>query len=225
MKPKDLKSPYRWDGRQVVIKDRVWYVPEYFSDYEGWHFPGWSHPDLFGNDNPVLIEYCSGNGAWVIEKAIADPGKNWVAVEKRFDRVRKIWSKSKNQGIDNLVVVCGEACTTTRYYIPSASVSEIFINFPDPWPKTRHHKKRLMSAAFVEQMSRVLMPGGLFTLVTDDAEYSGVCVKEMSQAPAFEALAPEPFWVSPPETYGSSYFDALWRSKGKIIRYHPFRRR
>jgi len=125
-----LKHPFQWDERKVHIEDRVWYVPDYYEKYEEFAFPGWEY--LFSNKLPVRVEYCSGNGTWLSEKAKQFPEYNWIGVEKQFERVRKLWSKLKNLKISNLVALCGEAYTATRYYFPSESVSDIFINFPIP---------------------------------------------------------------------------------------------
>jgi tRNA (guanine-N7-)-methyltransferase len=84
MKPEDLKAPFTWNARKVMIEDRILYIPTRCETYDDFSFPGWSAPDLFGNDNPVHIEYCSGNGAWIAEKAVGNPNINWVAVEKKI---------------------------------------------------------------------------------------------------------------------------------------------
>jgi tRNA (guanine-N7-)-methyltransferase len=222
MRPKDLKSPHRWHDRQVSIYDRVWFVPSFYDNYQSFQFPGWQSPELFGNDNPIKVEYCSGNGLWIVEKAQQFPQYNWVAVEIKFERVRKIWSKLKNLNINNLIVICGEALTTTTHYFPSDCVDEVFINFPDPWPKRRHAKHRLIAPPFVDQVWRSMRKGGTITFVTDDPETGDRAIEELGGNPGFQSRHPEPYFVNRLPGYGSSYFEMLWRSKGKEIRYHQF---
>ncbi|HEY4831009.1 MAG TPA: tRNA (guanine(46)-N(7))-methyltransferase TrmB, partial [Waddliaceae bacterium] len=168
MKPKALQAvPFK--ERRPLLEDQVFFVPIHYTGYE--HF---TLPDLsiyFGNDHPVSVEFCSGNGDWIIEKAKLDPSKNWIAVEKRFDRVKKIWSKLKNHHLSNLLIVCGEACTFAHYYLLSDKIEEVYINFPDPWPKMKHAKHRLMQSIFLDELSRILMPGKKVTVVTDDFSY------------------------------------------------------
>lgn len=219
MRPEHLQPPFLWDQRRVVIHDCVWYVPKHCHNFEEFVFPGWRH--LFGNDNPVNIEYCSGNGAWIAAKAADNPQCNWVAVELKFKRARKIWSKLKNLKLSNLLVVCGEGHNATARYFPASSVSNIFINFPDPWPKTRHTKNRIIQPAFISEMCRVLNPGALMTFVTDDVEYSDWLIKMMQTEPGF-ANAFQDHFTTEYEGYGTSYFEQLWRDKGKVIRYHKF---
>src|SRR5438046_2302121 len=129
MKPEDLIPPFPKDQKKIVVHDRVWYLPDTHLVQNDFHFPGWQDSLLFDNSNPVSIEYCNGNGAWIAAQALAHPEMNCVAIEKKFIRVRKIWSKIKNLKINNLIVICGEGLRATLNYFPTASVSEIFINF------------------------------------------------------------------------------------------------
>lgn len=225
MKPKDLKYPFTWEKRRVHIEDRIWYVPAYYAHYDLFDFPGWNNPVMFGNDKPVKVEYCSGNGSWLIQKAEAFQEFNWVGVEKQFERVRKIWSKIRNSRIDNLMVLCGEAYTATHHYFPNESVDEIFINFPDPWPKDRHAKHRLVQHSFIREIHRSLIPGGIVTLVTDDPDYSTIMQHEMGEFQGFASLFKSPHYVTEMKGYGTSFFEELWRSKGKTIRYHSYVKR
>lgn len=224
MKPSDLKAPFAWSDRKVILHDSILYTPSRCETYDDFIFPGWNDPALFGNSNPIRIEYCSGNGAWVAAKAAAHPEYNWVAVEKKFMRVRKIWSKIKNLGLKNLIAVCGEAYNATWRYLPADSFEGAYINFPDPWPKKRHAKHRLIQPRFVEEVWRILKPETLFTLVTDDPDYSVRMIGEMQVHPGFASCHPDPFYISDIPDYGSSFFEELWRSQGKMIRYHQFKK-
>lgn len=224
MKPKDLKFPFSWEKRHVHLSDRVLYVPDYYDQYSEFTFPGWESIDLFGNHNPVTVEYCSGNGAWIVQKAKDEPCRNWVAIERRFDRVRKIWSKIKNEDLQNLVVFCGEGFQLTKEFIPSSSVEEIYINFPDPWPKKRHAKHRIVQSPFVNEIHRVLKIKGAITLVTDDPVYSKQMIEVLQLQPGMEAVNPSPFYVTCMDGYGTSFFDTLWRGKGRAIRYHQYKK-
>ena len=224
MKAKSLKSPFGWADRHPLIQDRVFHVPDFYFEHDKFTFPGWESEEVFGNSHPVHIEYCSGNGDWIVGKAQANPNINWVAVEKRFDRVRKIWSKIKKQNIGNLLVVCGEGLTFTQNYLASETVSAVFVNFPDPWPKDRHAKHRIIQAPFVNEMARILIHEGRMTLVTDDVDYSLIMIDEMNGSDDFEACYPKPYFLSNLEDYGSSWFELLWKEKGRVIRHIKYRR-
>jgi tRNA (guanine-N7-)-methyltransferase len=225
MKPDDLTPPFSREDQHIVIHDRVWYVPERTRVASDFVFPGWHHPDLFENDNPVVVEYCSGNGTWIADKAAKHPEVNWVAVEMKFDRVRKVWSKIKNRELKNLIVIWGEAYAITSRYFSDQSISDVYINFPDPWPKKRHAKNRLIQPSFADQLSRILKDGKSLTFVTDDVPYSEWLIEVMGNHEDFVSAYPEPYYSNEEQAYGTSYFDQLWRSKGRLIRYHNFQKR
>lgn len=219
MKPKDLKSRYSWEERKVYIEDSVLFIPN-FSDYEAFTFPGWE--GIFQNQNPVNVEFCSGNGMWIINKAQEFPLINWVAVDLDFDRVRKIWAKVRNYNLNNLFVVCGDANLAVKHYFPKNSIENVFINFPDPWPKNTHAKKRLVQREFMQGVIDCMKGGGTFTLTTDDIDYSNRAVDVLTKLDGFKSLFDQPFYTIDIPGYGSSYFEQLWRSRGKEIRYHQF---
>jgi tRNA (guanine-N7-)-methyltransferase len=222
MRPEDLKPPFPKEDRKIVIHDHVWYVPPPHFSQSDYQFLGWSHTDFFGNDNPVNVEYCSGNGAWVADQALANPDINWIAIEKKFLRVRKIWSKIKNLKLKNLIVLCGEGYLATQRYFPSNSINEVYVNFPDPWPKKRHAKNRIFQPEFVNELARIITPKQKVTFVTDDPDYSEEVISIFANDKQFQSFYPAPFYAEEDQAYGSSYFEELWRSKGKTIRYHRF---
>jgi tRNA (guanine-N7-)-methyltransferase len=186
--------------------ERLFYIP---GDYE--HVP--KQFPFFTDDKPIIIEYCSGNGQWIGERAKQNPQFNWLAVEKRFERARKIWLKIHREGIDNLTVVCGDGLTFTKFYAPPAV--EIYVNFPDPWPKLRHAKHRIISKEFLTELLRIVVPGGQAICVTDDEGYSKEMVQEFSKCPEWKFL----FHLNDWPEYGRSFFNDLWLKRGKIINY------
>lgn len=220
MRPKDLKSLFKWEERVPYIKDQVLYVPEYYGKHEEFTMP--SFVEIFGNDNPVHIEYCSGHGDWIVEKAKSQPEVNWVAVERQFERVRKIFSKRANHNVSNLLIVCGEGYTFSKCYLKNNVAQEVFINFPDPWPKQRHAKHRLIKESFLEELSRTLHPSGKLSVVTDDERYSDEVISLVQDHPLWAPGYAEPYYKTDVDNYGYSFFDSLWRKKGKLIRYMQF---
>lgn len=225
MKPKNLKSPLTWEERRPIVHDRVLYVPEYYDRHHEWTFPGWESPDIFGRSAPIEVEFCAGNGLWILEKATAHPERNWVAVEYQFDRVRKIWSKIQNYSLKNLLVVCGEALTFTRFYAPPNSFDAAYVNFPDPWPKDRHARRRLLQEPFFTEMARTCKPNAPLTIVTDHPTYTNQITKTALEHPAWTSSFALPYYVTEWDNYGTSYFDALWREQGLKIHYMQYTRK
>lgn len=220
-KAKELRFPHSWEERKPALHNRVLFVPRHYAEHHLWKFPGWEDPELFGKSAKVFIEYCSGNGAWVVERAKSSQ-EHWVAVEQKFERVRKIWAKGQNAALANLLTVCGEALTFTSHYLPEMCVDGVFINFPDPWPKAKHAKNRLLQAPFVSELARILKPGAQVLLVTDDLPYATQVAQELLKHTAFRPIFAAPHFVHEWPDYGTSYFDALWRAKGKSIHYIAF---
>ncbi|MEZ5314844.1 MAG: tRNA (guanine(46)-N(7))-methyltransferase TrmB [Chlamydiales bacterium] len=201
-----------------MIIDRVFHVPNYYHEHEAFFFPGWDHNILFNNQNPLCIEYCTGNGSWITEKAKEFPDTNWVGVEMCYDRVRKVWSKIKNANLSNLIIVAGEAWTFTHYYVKDSLVEEVYINFPDPWPKRKHKKHRLMNFAFIHELARILKLGKKLTFVSDDANYLIETIGAFERHPNFILSHLDDNLPN----YGASWFENLWRSQGRKIQYLQF---
>lgn len=216
MKPKDLKPFFSFSERRPHLESHVFFVPLFYHDYTS--FKPLTFPEYFGNGNRVCIEYCSGNGDWIIAQAREQPEKNWVAVEKRFDRVRKIWSKLNNHGLTNLLIVLGEAFTFTHHYLKCQSIEEVFIHFPDPWPKRKHAKNRLIQPQFANELARVLKTDGQVTIVTDEQIYACQSAHVFCAHPQFIPSLPQPpHFKKFCHSYGNSWFEKLWREKGKEI--------
>jgi len=128
MKPKDLISPFKTEPKAVLLDriEKVFYIPARTERIQ----IGFNFDRLFLREAPIHLEFCSGNGEWICKKAELHPELNWVALEIRFDRVQKIWSKMKNRGISNLFILCGEALDTATHYIPDGSVDAIITDIP-----------------------------------------------------------------------------------------------
>lgn len=221
MRYEQLKLPYSWEERYPFFLDRVFFIPDYFYEHHNYPIPGFK--ELFGNLNPISIEFCSGHGHWIIERAKNEPNKNWIAIEKRFDRAKKIYAKLKAHQLSNMLIVCGEAFTFAKFYILSKSIHEIFINFPDPWPKNKHTKHRLMQKEFMTELARILIDCGEVTFVTDDANYLNQTLKNFQSMFHFIPKYPPPYYVNTLDGYGSSYFEILWRKEQKEIYYTQFK--
>jgi len=220
-KPKDFHFPETATLNEVFLHERLLYVPQK-GLLQKPSYIDFSKSDFFNNKGPLQIEYCSGNGAWIYERAKINPNINFIAVEKRLDRCRKIWSKLHNAKLSNLIVAWAECLCLTRLFIKDESVATIFINFPDPWPKRRHVRFRLIQEPFISEMARILQPNCHLIITTDDADYSEFIIKNMAQSKKFTNCHPERGYSEPPIGWGSSYFEELFRSKGMPIRFHEF---
>lgn len=208
MKPQDLKYPFQSGSYYSTISQGVLFIPKRLQDHYLHDFSSY-----FNVGGKVFIEFCSGNGEWIVQKALEFPDIFWIAVEMKFDRVQKIWSKMHNHGVKNLLIIHGDAREAARYYIPENIASQFFINFPDPWPKSYHAKNRLITEEFLELLSRLGKKNAALVFVTDDQDYLELAGPLLQKSPYWGNIEISPF----SEEYGDSFFYRLWKSKGKSI--------
>lgn len=222
MKQEKLIIPFSFQDRRPLLLDRFLYVPPYYQEHKK---PYEDFLSLFKDFSRVNLEYCSGNGQWIFDKAKKDPNNVWIAVERRMDRAKLIYAKMIRHNISNLFLVLGDAQPFTKYYVDKDSIDQIFINFPDPWPKKKHAKNRLMKKEFIQDMAHILKDSGRLTFVTDDKPYleetTELLLKDVSWIPAFE----KPYYINELEEFGSSFFSTLFTQKGEAIHYLQFIKR
>jgi tRNA (guanine-N7-)-methyltransferase len=126
---------------------------------------------VFGNRQPVEIEIGIGKGRYIIAAAQARPQTNFLGIEWASKYLRIALERGQKRRLANLRLVRAEAREFVEFFVPATSVQAFHLYFPDPWPKKRHHKRRLFNPAFLEEVARTLVPGGRLWLATDHADY------------------------------------------------------
>ncbi|PYI88021.1 MAG: tRNA (guanosine(46)-N7)-methyltransferase TrmB [Verrucomicrobia bacterium] len=143
--------------------------------------------DLFPIRRPLEVELGSGDGSFIVEWARRNPDKNFIAVERLLGRLRKVDRKGLCADLPNLRVIRLEASYLTEYLLPSSVVAAFHIYFPDPWPKRKHHRRRLITAPFVNVVKQILVPGGAIYLRTDNEDYYTQITDIFRSNPNFQA--------------------------------------
>lgn len=128
-------------------------------------------PELFGNANPVELEIGMGKGTFITEQAIARRDTNFFGLEYARWYWRYASDRLRRHGCANARTVRAEAAYFLHEFVPDQSIRVLHIYFPDPWPKARHHKRRLVQEKFMPTVLRILEPAGQIRVVTDHAEY------------------------------------------------------
>ena len=127
--------------------------------------------DIFGNDLPVELEIGAGKGTFLLGIAEAMPERNFVGIEYAKAYAEFAGDRLRRHNTVNARMVHAEASWWVRCHVPDESLSGVHVYFPDPWPKARHHKRRLVQLPFLKEVFRMLVPGGKLRLVTDHVDY------------------------------------------------------
>src|SRR6476660_7768896 len=127
---------------------------------------------LFGRPLPLVLEIGSGMGEATVRMAAADPGRGYLAVEVHTPGVGNLLAMVEEAGLDNVRVAHGDALDLVRLQLAPDSLDAVHAFFPDPWPKARHHKRRLIRPDNVALLRSRLVPGGLLHCATDWPEYA-----------------------------------------------------
>jgi tRNA (guanine-N7-)-methyltransferase len=147
---------------------------------------------LFGRRAPRVMEIGFGNGELLAEAARREPGTDFIGVEVHEPGVGHCLLLADELGLGNVRVIRHDAVEVLQAQIPPGSLQAVKLFFPDPWPKKRHHKRRLVQPEFVRLLASRLAPGGVFHVATDWAPYAEHIAAVMAAEPAFEALPAEP---------------------------------
>lgn len=142
----------------------------------------------FGDDRPLWLEIGFGGGEHLAAQAAAHPEIGFLGVEPFVNGVARLLDLLDQQGSGNARILVDDARLLLAA-LPDASIERAFVLFPDPWPKLRHHKRRIVNAETVGELARVLAPGSELRLATDDADYSRWMLETMLADPRFIWLA------------------------------------
>ena len=144
-----------------------WVIPDEAVDE-----PGFALADWFGRDAPLIVEIGSGVGEATAALAAARPAYDVLAVEVWRPGVADTLWKLEEAGAANVRLISVDAVWLLEHLVAPGALSELWTFFPDPWPKTRHHKRRLVDGAFAALVASRLAPGSLWRLATDWADYA-----------------------------------------------------
>jgi tRNA (guanine-N7-)-methyltransferase len=137
----------------------------------------------------VFLEIGFGNGDSLVEIAANHPENNYLGIEVHRPGVGHLLLKAAARELANLRVLRHDAVEVLKDGMAAGALEGVFLFFPDPWPKTAHHKRRILQPAFVELLARAIRPGGTFHAATDWEEYARQMMKVLSAAATFENSA------------------------------------
>ena len=167
---------------------------------------------IFGNDNPVEIDIGCGKGRFLIARANEFSKTNFLGIERMRSRQTNVNKKANRHGLENVYLTGLEASYVVENQIEDNTVSVYYIFFPDPWPKRRHHRRRLFTVAFLDSIYKSLTDSGRINIATDHPEYFEVIYEILSGDKRFREI--ETF---EPENHERTGFEITFIGQGLKI--------
>jgi len=178
---------------------------------------------VFGRVAPVILEIGFGMGETTAAIAAANPQHDFLGLEVHGPGVGALLNRLDAAGLTNVRVIQHDAVDVIARMIPTASLSGVHVYFPDPWPKKRHHKRRLLQPDFVHELAQRLVPGGCLHAATDWDEYAQEILATFAQEPLLANTAAE--FAPRPEWRPQTKFETRGLKLGHGVRDIVFRRR
>lgn len=173
---------------------------------------------IFGNENPVVLEIGSGKGRFLIATASERPDRNLVGIEKSLHYHRVIAARVAKRNLRNVRLINHDAFLVLQKMVADASIAEVHIYFPDPWPRPREQKRRIVRPEVLGEIRRVLVDGGEGIFVTDHKSYFEAA------APLIEAVFDAKRRIPGPEDAPRTNYEAKYRAEGRPIYEVRFRK-
>ena len=179
---------------------------------------------LFGAKE-LWLEIGFGGGEHLAHQASLHPNVGIIGCEPYINGIAGLLKHIDDHALDNIRIYQDDVRTVIAR-LPDASLARAFILYPDPWPKTRHHKRRLVSAAFLSTLARVMKSGAQLRLATDDYDYGIWMLERLLSHPDFvwQAQKPED-WLNPPADWISTRYEQKALEAGRVPTYLNFQRR
>jgi len=180
---------------------------------------------LFGRAAPRTLEVGFGNGEHLLARALAAPQRDFLGVEVHRAGIGHLLLAAAKANVSNLRLICHDAVAVLQRQIPAASLDEVFLLFPDPWPKKRHHKRRIVQPAFATLIAERLCAGGHFYLATDWGPYADDMLEVLEACGLLENCVPAGGFAPRPVSRAATRFERRGMRLALAVRDLSFRRR
>lgn len=183
--------------------------------------------DLNGlfNGKPVWLEIGFGGGEHMVHQAALNPDKGIIGCEPYINGVAMLLGKIRDAGVNNVAVHPGDARDLFDV-LPRASIDRAFLLYPDPWPKSRHHRRRFVNPEFLDPLADVMKPGATLRVATDIEDYVRQTLEQLTRHTAFDWLAEGPEdWRKPWDDWHSTRYEQKALREGRRPHYLTFQRK
>lgn len=178
--------------------------------------------EAFGRDAPLVVEIGSGAGESLVSMAANRPEANVLALEVFTPALASTMIKIDQAGITNVRLVEADAVDALRWLVAPGGLAELWTFFADPWPKVRHHKRRLIDAEFATLVAQRMRPGGAWLLATDWADYAESMLETLQAHPSWVNQYPQ--WAERPRDRPITRFEQRGLDAGRTVRDLSYRR-
>ena len=193
-------------GRMTAAQERAW--TELWPRYGVETGDGLLDlPALFGREAPRTLEIGFGNGESLVTLAAAHPERDFLGIEVHRPGVGHLMLRAEELGLANLRVICRDAVEVLGQCLAPGSLDEVLLYFPDPWPKKRHHKRRIVQPPFVGLVASRLRPGGVLRMATDWQPYAEHMLEVVSGCVALHNESADGTYVARPESRPVTRFE------------------
>jgi len=193
-------------GRMTVAQQRAWTElwPRYGVETGGEVL---DLPGIFGRDAARTLEIGFGNGESLVTLAATHPGRDYLGIEVHRPGVGHLMLRAEELGLANLRAICRDAVEVLQQCIPAGSLDEVLLYFPDPWPKKRHHKRRIVQPAFTTLVASRLRPGGVLRMATDWQPYAEHMLEVASACESLRNASPDSGYAPRPDSRPVTRFE------------------
>lgn len=215
-----IRSYVRREGRMTRAQERA--LAGQWADYGVATGTGLLAVDtLFPRPAPLVLDIGPGMGLTTVTLASQRPEFNYLAVEVHRPGLGSLLHHASRAGLRNIRVICGDAVDVIRSRLPESSLDEVLILFPDPWPKKRHHKRRLLNPGFARLLLSKLKDHGRLYIATDWRDYAEM-IPAVFEGNGYLNLAGERRWLSRPRWRPLTKFEQRGLKRGHSARDFAF---
>ncbi|MDP4645636.1 MAG: tRNA (guanosine(46)-N7)-methyltransferase TrmB [Akkermansiaceae bacterium] len=187
------------------ISEKEFVPPHYFRRLE--------LSEIRNGERPLEVDLGCGDGTFLIDLAKHHRERDFIGVERLLGRCKKVAKRIKRAELDNAKILRLDSKYVVEWLLPESSVSRIHLLCPDPWPKAKHHRRRLVQIQWLKSVKAALVPGGEFLFMTDHEEYFEWGEEQIRESGLFEVLP----WEDDSFFYPKTDFQIQWEAEGKSM--------
>lgn len=169
--------------------------------------------EIRNGERPLEVDLGCGDGSFLIHLARQHTERDFIGVERLLGRCKKVAKRISKAALNNARILRMDSKYVVEWLLPEASVSRIHLLCPDPWPKSKHHRRRLVQVPFLKAVKDALEPGGEFLFMTDHEEYFEYAVEKIHESGLFTILP----WHEDSFFYPKTDFQIQWEAEGKAM--------